>query len=43
VVKLINDLKNALQKDEDNGESYLKIIRLNQLRTEIDKELHRVL
>lgn len=43
VVSLINDLKNNLGQEEDNAENYLKIMRLNQLRVEIDRELHRVL
>lgn len=43
VVSLINDLKNNIGEQEDNSENYLKIIRLNQLRVEIDRELHRVL
>lgn len=43
VVKLIEDLKNNLERDGDNFEAYQKIILLNQLRTEIDRELHRVL
>lgn len=44
IVKLINDLMTELSEDSENQtEVYEKIIRLNSLRTQIDKELHRVL
>ncbi|MGC4128283.1 MAG: DNA primase [Bergeyella sp.] len=42
IVKLIEDLRDNIQKDEDNSENYLKIIHLNELRKEIDNELHRI-
>ena len=43
IVKLINDHKTELDKDKDNSEVYMKIVRLAQLKNEIDKELHRIL
>lgn len=43
VLQLIKDLTESLDKDADNAETYMKIIRLNQLRTQIDRELNRVL
>ena len=42
-VKLINDLKNDLKDEEDNTETYRKIILLNQLKNRIDEVLHRIL
>lgn len=42
-VKMINDLKDTLEAEADNTETYMKIVRLNQLKNEIDKALHRIL
>lgn len=42
-VKMINDLKDALEAEADNTDTYIKIVRLNQLKNEIDKALHRIL
>lgn len=42
-VKMINDLKDTLEAEADNTENYMKIVRLNQLKNEIDKALHRIL
>jgi len=42
IVKLIEELRDNMQKEEDNSENYLKIIHLNELRKEIDNELHRI-
>lgn len=42
IVKLIEELRDNMQKEEDNSENYLKIIHLNELRKEIDGELHRI-
>jgi len=42
IVKLIEELKNSIKSDEDNSENYMKIIHLNELRKEIDYELHRI-
>lgn len=42
-LKMINDLKHSLKAEEDNSETYMKIIRLNQLKNEIDEVLHRIL
>lgn len=43
VVKMITDIKNSLQENADNSENYHKIIKLNELRKEMDAELYRVL
>lgn len=43
ILKMIDDLKNSLNQEEDNSEIYMKIIRLNQLKNEIDEVLHRIL
>lgn len=43
ILKMIEDLKNSLNAEEDNSEIYMKIIRLNQLKNEIDEVLHRIL
>ena len=43
VVQMIHDIKKQLTADGDNSGFYEKIIRLNQLRTEIDRELNRIL
>lgn len=44
IVTLIHDLMTGLSEDSENqAEVYEKIIRLNSLRTQIDKELHRIL
>lgn len=42
-VKMINDLKDTLKAEADNTETYMKILRLNQLKNEIDEALHRIL
>lgn len=42
-VKMINDLKDTLKAEADNTETYMKIVRLNQLKNEIDEALHRIL
>lgn len=43
VIKMINDIKKSLSEDTDNSENYHKIIKLNELRKEIDAELYRIL
>ena len=43
VIKMINDIKKSLSEDSDNSENYQKIIKLNELRKEIDAELYRIL
>lgn len=43
ILKIINDLKNALSADEDNIETYKKIITLTHLRKELDEKLFRIL
>lgn len=43
IMKLIDDIKKKLSESGSNDEYYLKIIKLSQLRNQIDKELHRVL
>lgn len=43
IMKLIDDIKKKLYESGSNEEYYLKIIKLSQLRNQIDKELHRVL
>ncbi|WP_285268688.1 DNA primase [Kaistella rhinocerotis] len=43
ILKIINDLKNALSADEDNMETYKKIITLTHLRKELDEKLFRIL
>ena len=43
IVKLIGELKNKLEEVEDKAAEYDKIIKLNQIKNEIDKELFRIL
>ncbi len=43
ILKMIDDLKNSLNSEEDNTEVYMKIVHLNQLKNEIDEVLHRIL
>lgn len=43
ILKMINDLKNTLNQEDDNTEKYMKIIKLNQLKNKIDEVLHRIL
>ena len=43
IVKLIGELKNKLEDAEDKAAEYDKIIKLNQIKNEIDKELFRIL
>lgn len=43
VIRMMNEIKNKLAETEDNTENYKKIIQLNQLRTEIDAALYRIL
>ncbi len=43
IMKLIEDIKKKLGESESNDENYLTIIKLTQIRNQIDKELHRVL
>ncbi|MDO5616748.1 MAG: DNA primase [Cruoricaptor ignavus] len=43
IIKLINDLKNSTNESQDNTETYMKIIKLNQLKNQIDEVLHRIL
>ena len=43
IMKMIHDLKDSLSETEDNSETYIKIIRLSQLKNEIDEALHRIL
>lgn len=43
IMKMIHDLKDLLSEAEDNSETYMKIIRLSQLKNEIDEALHRIL
>jgi len=42
IVKLIQDLKNQTENEEDGMGKYEKIMRLNELRRVIDDELHRI-
>lgn len=42
VVSLIKEIRDNMDKEGDNTENYMKIIRLNQLRKAIDTELHRI-
>lgn len=43
VVKIINDLKNAMNDEEDRTPIYQQIILLTQLKNNLDKELFRIL
>ena len=43
ILKLINEVKTGLDQAEDKASEYDKIIRLTQLKNEIDKELSRIL
>lgn len=43
ILKIINDMKMQLSQNENNDETYKKIISLNQLRKELDEKLFRVL
>ena len=43
VVKLINDLKNTTDNEQDNTNIYQKIILLTQLKNNLDSELFRIL
>ncbi|WP_313100417.1 DNA primase [Epilithonimonas sp.] len=43
VVKLINDLKNSTDNEQDNTNIYQKIILLTQLKNKLDSELFRIL
>ena len=43
IVQMINDIKSSLSEDTDNTENYRKIIKLNELRKQIDAELYRIL
>ena len=43
VVKLINDLKNTTDNEQDNTNIYQKIILLTQLKNKLDSELFRIL
>lgn len=43
ILKIINDLKNSLSADEDNIDTYKKIITLTHLRKELDEKLFRIL
>lgn len=43
VVKLINDLKNTTDNEQDNTSIYQKIILLTQLKNKLDSELFRIL
>ena len=43
IVKLINDLKNSLNSDEDGTPIYQQIIILSQLKNKLDSELFRIL
>ncbi|WP_027376294.1 DNA primase [Kaistella palustris] len=43
VLKIINAMKAQLSENENNDETYLKIIRLNHLRKELDGKLFRIL
>lgn len=43
VVHLIHELKKELESSEDSDKIYTKIIRLNQLKIQMDQELHRIL
>ena len=43
IVQLIKNIKKELSEDENNEESYRKIITLNQLKQKLDEKLFRVL
>lgn len=43
IIDLKNKLMSQLKKDEDNSEIYLKLLKLSELKKEIDKEQHRIL
>lgn len=43
VIKMIGDIKQSLSEEGDNADNYRKIIKLNELRKEIDAELYRIL
>lgn len=43
IVKLINDLKNSLNNEEDGTPIYQQIILLTQLKNKLDSELFRIL
>ncbi len=43
VVKMITEIKNSLQDDTDNTDNYMKIVKLNELRKEMDAEVYRIL
>ena len=43
ILKIINDMKMQLSENENNDDTYKKIISLNQLRKELDEKLFRVL
>lgn len=43
VLHLIEELKKELQAGEDSEKIYTKIIRLNQLKIQMDQELHRII
>ncbi len=43
ILKIINDLKKTLSAEDDNMETYKKIITLNALRKDIDEKLFRIL
>ena len=43
ILKIIKDMKKQLSENENNDETYKKIISLNQLRKELDEKLFRVL
>ena len=43
IMKLIHDIKDNLQANEDNMEKYMEIIKLTEIKNNIDKELYRIL
>ena len=43
LLKLINDLKNRLHESEDNTAIYKEIIKLTEIKNNIDRELYRIL
>lgn len=43
VVQIIHDLKKSLSEIEDKTETYQKILKLTQLKNQIDQELFRIL
>ena len=43
IMKIIGEMKTELSETENNEETYKKIIKLNQLRKELDEKLFRIL